>query len=53
MPWLSSQLKEFSSQDNAELYSEEKAAALAEAEAQRMAIPGMANPYDVIIDDDL
>ena len=45
------QLKEFSAQDNADLFAEDKAAAeaatAAQALKQRLAIPGMVNPHDL------
>ena len=50
------QLKEFSAENNQDLYSEERAqqaAARQEAErAQRLAVPGLVNPNDRPMDDD-
>ncbi|KAH8058484.1 hypothetical protein JL721_9505 [Aureococcus anophagefferens] len=51
------QLKEFSEQNNQDLYSEERAAAqqVAVAEQQnaaRLAVPGLVNPHDRPMDDD-
>ena len=50
------QLKEFSAENNQDLYSEEQQQqqqmAAAAAEAQRLAVPGLVNPNDRPMDDD-
>ncbi|KAJ1457703.1 CRM1 C terminal-domain-containing protein [Pelagophyceae sp. CCMP2097] len=50
------QLKEFNSDDNQDLYSEERSAAEAERAARdrqaRLAVPGLVNPHDRPMDDD-
>jgi exportin-1 len=40
------QLKEFSGEDNAELYAEEKAVQVKAEEARRAAVPGILNPHE-------
>jgi hypothetical protein len=50
------QLKEFSAENNQDLYSEEQQQQqqqlAAAAEAQRLAVPGLVNPNDRPMDDD-
>jgi len=50
------QLKEFSAENNADLYAEERAtqqaAQQAQQQAQRLAVPGLVNPNDRPMDDD-